>query len=285
MSSLGLLVTTAIWGSTFFIIKDAVSNINPLMLLFERFGLAAIIVGTILLWQRQNLFKNIRSGLLLGVIQWVGFLVQTVGLVYTSASNSGFITGLFIFFIPIFAFLFFKKRPTKAQLVSLATALVGLWFLTGGLSHINAGDLLTLANAVDFALFILVADNMLQNKGNPNTLNFQQFFTVSVLSILSVAVFHLPTHLGSITTQFSIAYLAIGATVVAIGLQLAAQKHLNPFTAAVLLSMEPVFAAVFSWTLGHEVFVPLHALGGVFIVIAAIIAGTPPKNNSYKHKL
>lgn len=277
LASIGLLITTAIWGSTFFIIKDAVNNINPLMLLFERFGMAAMIVGVYLLFQKQSLFKDFRNGFLLGIIQWIGFAVQTFGLVYTSASNSGFITGLFIFFIPIFAFLLFKRFPNRNQLIALIIALIGLWFLTGGLKTINIGDSLTLLNAVDFALFILIADKMLKNKSNPSTLNFQQFFTVSVLSVLSVLIFHLPTHIETLTTQLSIGYLAIMATVVAIGLQLTAQRHLNPFTASVLLSMEPVFAAAFSWTLGHEAFIPLHAVGGLCIVVAAIIAEIPTR--------
>jgi drug/metabolite transporter (DMT)-like permease len=183
-ANLGLFYAAAIWGSTFFIVKDTLNFISPTLLVGFRFTLAALILAIYLIIERQPLFTNIKQGLLMGIFLWLLYITQTIGLKITTASNSGFITGLFVAFVPIFAFLIFRKRPTYIGLAAILLSLVGLWLLSGGLKELNAGDLLTLAAAVSYAVHILIADNYLKKGADPYILCFQQFAFVGIISLV-----------------------------------------------------------------------------------------------------
>jgi drug/metabolite transporter (DMT)-like permease len=158
------------------------------------------------------------------------------------------------------------------QILALFVALIGLWFLTGGLKTPNYGDLLTFVTAIASAFYILAVDKLVKEDKSIVTLNFQQFFSVVLLSLLTMLVFRSPLSAGGPKTLVSIVYLAIFANVVTYGLQFLCMKHLKPFTASLLLSMEPVFAALFAWTIGNETFLLTRAVGGLFIIISIIIS-------------
>ncbi len=277
LSFLGLLISTAIWGSTFFVIKDTLHAIHPVALVAYRFSIAALLFALIAFVTKQKLWVHAKHGFILGLFIWFIYLFQTLGLQYTTASNSGFITGLFIVFVPLFGALLFKKKSTAMQIVSLGIALIGLWFLTGGLKTINIGDVLTLVTAIAIGLHILVIDKFVKEKKSVAVLGFQQSFTTAVLCFVTAIIFHLPMSIGGTQTIFPILYLAIFGNVMAQGLQLLSQKHLKALTATLLLSTEPVFAALFAWTLGNETFVAASAVGGLFVVIAIFISEIPIK--------
>ena len=107
LADLGLLYASAIWGTTFFIVKDTINYIDPVTLCAYRFFLAALILLPIILKTKKLPFSNLKEGLILGVFLWFIYVAQTIGLVYTSASNAAFITGLFVVFIPIFSLIIF----------------------------------------------------------------------------------------------------------------------------------------------------------------------------------
>jgi drug/metabolite transporter (DMT)-like permease len=214
---------------------------------------------------------------MLGAFLWIQYLCQTLGLKYTTASSSGFITGLFIIFVPLFSLLFFRRKPKAMQLIALGVALCGLWFLTGGLKDINIGDLLTFITAISIGLYILVIDKFVKEKKSIIVLNFQQFFVCTILSFVTILVFRLPLSIGGGQALAPILYLAIFGNAVGQGLMLLCQRYLKPVTSSLLLSTEPVFAASFSWTLGGEIFVPLKAIGGLFIVASIFLSEIPLK--------
>ena len=110
-SDLGLVYCAAIWGSTFFIVKESLFNVNPVMLVAYRFLIAAIILALFL--NKKKLFENWKQGLILGTLIAILYLTQTLGLKYTTASNSGFITGLFIIFVPIFSISLLLSQPIQ----------------------------------------------------------------------------------------------------------------------------------------------------------------------------
>jgi drug/metabolite transporter (DMT)-like permease len=274
---IGLIVATAIWGSTFFVIKDTVANIHPVTLVAYRFALAAAIFALIVFLRKEKFWNHAKHGFILGIFVWVIYLFQTLGLQYTTASNSGFITGLFIVFVPLFGLLFFKRKPKLMQLIALGIALVGLWFLTGGLQGINVGDLLTLVTAIAIGLNILVIDKFVKEKKSVAVLSFQQFLTTAVLSFATAFLFQIPLVIDQ-QAIFPIVYLAIFGSAIAQGLQLLCQRHLKALTSSLLLSTEPIFAAVFAWTLGNETFIPVSAVGGLFIVLAIFVSEIPIKS-------
>lgn len=271
LSELGLLFTVAVWGTTFVIVKDTLRNIDPLILVGYRFFISAAVLGIILLFFKQKLFTNIKQGIILGFILWLLYVPQTIGLKYTTASNSVFITGLFIVFVPVFSFILFKKFPTIIQISSIIIAVIGFWFLTGGINNINRGDAITLITAIGGALHILVADHYIKKNNNPFILNFQQLLVVSVLSFAIGGLLQrsfIPTNYGVI---WPILFLAIIPGLAAYTIQLVAQKYTAPIKVALIFVLEPVFGALFAWTLGGEHVVPVKAFGGVLIVVAMML--------------
>ncbi|NLI15190.1 MAG: DMT family transporter [candidate division Zixibacteria bacterium] len=280
---LGLFYSAAIWGSTFFIVKDTLNFISPTLLVGYRFTLAALILVIYLIIKRRNLFTNIKQGLFMGLFLWLLYITQTIGLKITSASNSGFITGLFVAFVPIFAFLMFKKRPTYFGLAAVGLSLIGLWLLSGGMKELNTGDILTLAAAMSYAIHILLADRYLKGGTNPYVLCFQQFAFVGIVSLL-LGIFDSSTHIPHDNSAiWIIVFLAIFPTLSAFVIQLLAQRFVSPLRVSLIFAFEPVFAALFAWTLGGEVFRPERALGGLLIFIAMVVSGLerPEKSRGY----
>jgi drug/metabolite transporter (DMT)-like permease len=272
-ANLGLFYAAAIWGSTFFIVKDSLRFISPTMLVGYRFTLAAVILAIYLLYKKQPLFRNLKQGLFMGIFLWLLYITQTIGLKITTASNSGFITGLFVAFVPVFAFFLFKKRPTYFGLAAVLLSILGLWLLSGGLKELNAGDILTLAAAMTYAIHILLADKYLKSGADPYALCFQQFAFVGIIS-LALGAFETNSLIPQTSSVVGIIlFLAIFPTLSAFVIQLVAQKFVSPLRVSLIFAFEPVFAALFAWTAGGELFRPERALGGLLIFVAMIVSG------------
>ncbi len=275
LADIGLFYAAAIWGSTFFLVKNSLSNIDPVTLVAYRFLLATALMLPFVF--RKKVFQNFKNGFFLGFLLWLLYVPQTLGLKYTTASNSGFITGLFVVFVPIFSFFMFKKNVSRQKTISVIVAALGLWFLTGGLKTLNLGDLLTLIAAVTYALHIIFADKYMKDS-DPYVLNFQQILTVGVLSFITAILFRLPLNIGN--TLPIILFLTLFPTLSAFLIQLIAQKFTSAIKVAMIFSLEPVFAAIFAWTIGGEKFIFTSAIGGLLIVIAMVISEIPIKNGT-----
>jgi drug/metabolite transporter (DMT)-like permease len=276
-ADLGLFWAAAIWGSTFFIVKGALEDIDPVILVGYRFMLAGLILLVYVLASGRNLKHHWGPAAFLAVVLWLLYIPQTVGLEYTTASNSGFITGLFVAFVPVFMWCLFRKRPGKIDIMATLVALGGLWILTGGMHDVNRGDILTLLAAVTYALHILFVDKYLKQGVDPVVLTCQQFLLVGALSLLAGLVLDLPFGINSTETIWVVLFLAIFPTFTAFLIQVLAQRITAPFKVSLIFSLEPVFAAMFAWTLGGEGFVTHRALGGLLIFSALVISsfGSP----------
>jgi len=141
--------------------------------------------------------------------------------------------------------------------------------------EINSGDLLTVITAIAFAVYILVADRYTKDNLDPYILSFQQFLTVGLLSVIVGLLFGLPLTVASSGTLGVILFLTLFPTLSAFVIQLVAQKHTAPVKVSLILAVEPIFAAVFAWTVGGETFMPNRALGGMLVVAAIIGAELP----------
>lgn len=283
-AELGLLYAAATWGSTFYILKDSLNYVDPIVLVSYRFGLSTIVLGAFLLYRRKNLLTNLKAGIILSVLVWIMYILQTIGLKYTTATNSGFITGMFVVFVPIFSFILFKKHTQLNKIVAILISLLGLWILTGGLNYINLGDILTLGTAVAYAIHVLLIDKYVKNNVDPYILVFQQFFFVAVASLLVSLVLKLHFNPIFSNVSWAIVYLALIPTVSAMLIQFVAQKLTTPIRASLIFAMEPVFAALFAWTLGGETFILHKALGGFLIVLAIIFSDVPLKRFNIQNK-
>lgn len=284
ISDLGLVYAAAIWGSTFFLVKDSLRSINPVTLTGYRFLLAALLMGIILKIARKNLSKHWKEGLLLGLFMWLLYIPQTIGLLYTSASNSGFITGLFVVFVPLFSFILFKTLPALSKLIAVFIAITGLFFLTGGFTSFNLGDGLTLVTAMAYALHILVTGIFMKRGRDPYVIAFQQFLTAGLLSVIISFLFQQSFSIDPIINIWIVVFLAVFPTLSAFLIQMMAQRYTTAVKVAIIFALEPVFAAVFAWTLGGESFTKLNIFGGGLIVLAMIVSELPIKEKLIVNK-
>ncbi|MCD6161803.1 MAG: DMT family transporter [candidate division Zixibacteria bacterium] len=283
LANIGLFYTAAVWGSTFFLVKQSLISINPVVLVAYRFIIAAIILAGVLIYQKKTLFKHLKEGLILGFFIWVLYIAQTLGLKITTAANSGLITGFFVAFVPLFSILFFKKKPALTGIIATIVSLTGLLVLTGGLKNVNTGDIITLLSAMAYAIHILFADRYVKNGLDPYILNFQQFLFVGLASLLTGLIFKLPFTVADINVIWVILFLALFPTLSAFVIQLAAQRFTAPITVSLILAFEPVFAVIFAWTLGREYYETSKAIGGFLIFLALVISALPSRRLGNKN--
>lgn len=270
-ADLGLVYCAAVWGATFFMVKDALAGVDPVALVAHRFILSAALLAPWAL-TRPSRSKHLKESAILAVLLFLLYVSQTVGLGYTSASNSGFITGLFVIFVPLFLLIFLGQPPTPVQWVSSVLALAGLWLLTGGIKTANFGDAITLIAAATYAGHLLATDKYVRADADPIVLAFHQFWMTGVLAALYTVVSGRSFAVSTARTSSTIVFLAVVPTLSAFFIQMKAQKTVAPVKVSLIFSLEPVFAAVFAWTLGGEPFAPARAAGGALIV-AAMMAG------------
>lgn len=271
----GLLYAALIWGATFFIVKDALSGIDPVTMVAYRFLIAGGLLMVYVLLSGRKLLENLKYSVPLAVMLWFLYVPQTLGLKYTTASNSGFITGLFVAFVPIFLLTIFKRRPTAMEVVASALSLVGLWVLTGGLQYVNIGDLLTLVTAIAYALHLLYADRYMKRGFDPYVFSCQQFLINGLLALATSLIVGLPMEITTNHAFWTVIFLAVFPTLTAFVIQMVAQKITSPLRVSLIFALEPVFAAIFAWTLGGELFVLRRAAGGLLIACALAISGLP----------
>lgn len=252
-------------------VKDALSGVDPVAMVAHRFLLSALLLAP---WAlvRPGRGRHLKESLILAVLLFLLYTTQTIGLGFTSASNSGFITGLFVIFVPIFLLFFYRKSPTVVQWVSSVLALLGLWMLTGGISSVNFGDVITLVAAATYAGHLLATDQYVRADADAVVLAFHQFWMTGSMALLYCLVSGRSLAVTGDSAAGTIAFLAVVPTLSAFFIQMWAQKVTAPVKVSLIFSLEPVFGAVFAWTLGGELFVPARAAGGGLIV-AAMMAG------------
>jgi drug/metabolite transporter (DMT)-like permease len=270
-ADLGLVYCAAVWGATFYMVKDALAGVDPVAMVAHRFLLSALLLAP---WAlvRPARGRHLKESLILAVLLFLLYTTQTIGLGHTSASNSGFITGLFVIFVPLFLLLFFRKSPTVVQWVSSVLALLGLWMLTGGISSVNFGDVITLIAAATYAGHLLATDKYVRADADAVVLAFHQFWMTGLMALIYCLLSGRPLAVAGDKAAGTIAFLAVVPTLSAFFIQMWAQKVTAPVKVSLIFSLEPVFGALFAWTLGGERFVPARAAGGGLIV-AAMMAG------------
>lgn len=267
----GLLYCAAVWGATFYMIKDALDGVHPVALVAHRFLLsAALLLPWVALRGRRWILM--KEGAVLAAFLSVLYLSQTAGLVYTTASNSGFITGLFIFFVPLFLLVFLGRPPAPLQWAAVAVALGGLWLLTGGPREFNRGDALTILSAITYAGHLLATDRYVKADADPVLIAFHQFWMTGLACLALSWGLGASLEIRTGAAGAVIVFLAVIPTLSAFYIQMRAQKSTEPLKVSLIFSTEPVFAALFAWTLGGEPFIPSRAVGGGLIFCAMVAA-------------
>jgi len=266
LASLAILVMTAAWGSTFFLIKDVVTRLGVTDLLAVRFGVATLALLVLAGRHLKMSAETLRRGVLLGVLYGLAQILQTFGLARTSASVSGFITGLYVVATPLLGAVILRTRVERRVWLAVMLATAGLGVLSLHGFSVGYGELLTLAASMIYALHIL-AMSRLTTPGTTISLTLVQMIVITVVCTVA-ALPHGIALPASAADWGAVLYLGVLAGALTMFLQTWAQGHLDPTRAAVIMAMEPVWAAAFAVALGGESITGRMLLGGLAILAA-----------------
>ena len=273
-----LILTTLVWGATFVQIKDALSDISPL--LFNTVRMAVAGAALVLMFQkhlRSMSRSSVLMGCLVGSFLWAGYEFQTTGLRLTTPSKSAFLTGFSVILVPVFLALFWRRHVNRWVVGGVITALVGLYLMTvpagngGGLNleSINRGDLLTIGCAVFFALHIINLGRAMQ-KYKFEQIATLQTLVAATLMLLTIPVLEHPHVIWSARVIWAILVTGLLGTAAAFTIQAWAQQFTAPTYTALIFLLEPVFAWITSYVLLHER-LGLRAGLGALLILAGIV--------------
>lgn len=273
-ADLALIGVTVGWGASFLFTKEAINQIEVFNFIALRFFIA-FAFSFVIFYKRMikaNL-KGLLYGGILGTILFVSYGVQTLGLQYTSVSNSAFITGLSVVLVPIILSLLDKRLPSPKLMLCSMVAASGLALLTlsNGLNSINIGDILTLISALGFATHIIVVGK-LASKEDPFVMAIIQFGVVTVLSTLISVGIETPVLPTTSSLWLNIVGLSIVCTAGAFITQNVAQKYTTASHTALIYTLEPVFAAVAGYIFVGEVLSGSGLMGASLIVTGMLIS-------------
>lgn len=261
-----LLGITAIWGFTFPAMKVSLDYVSPILFLAYRFGIASLLM--LLIFRNKVLRRDtLKEGFILGITLFFGHGFQIIGLKYTTASNSAFITSLYVVFTPFIAYLILREKIKPGNFVSLIIAVIGLYLISGASLKFNKGDLLTVLSALSFAFQIV----LVQKFGEKDYLSlaFWQISWNFIFSFMYAGIvegFKFPTNY---LPWAGILYTSLFATVIAFTLQIRYQGKTKAHKAALIYSAEPIFGHIAAFITIGEV-LSLKGYAGAGLILAAI---------------
>ena len=269
VASFALVGVTAVWGYTFLAVQDAVASMPVMDFLAWRFLLASVVMIALRpTCLRSVTRQELLRGLALGAVLGLGYIAQTYGLRYTSAAVSGFITGMFVVLTPVMSWILLRRKTNRSTWMVVALATVGLALLILKGWTVGIGELLTLGCAVLFAIHIVFLGEW-SPQYDPYAFSLLQIGAVAIISLIAAAP-------GGITMPPSaevwgvVLLTGVLATAVAFFVQTWAQSLISATRAAVVMTMEPVFAGLFAVVIGGNQ-LTLRTLGGAACILAAML--------------
>jgi drug/metabolite transporter (DMT)-like permease len=270
IASIALVAICAVWGSTFLIVQKAVGQMPVMDFLAVRFTAAALVMFAL----RPTCFhgmtrQGLRRGMGLGVVLGAGYITQTYGLRYASATVSGFITGMFVVFTPVISWLILRKKVNRNTIFAVVLATAGLALLSLHGWTVGSGELLTLACAIFFAIHIVGLGEW-SAKYEAYGFALIQIATVAVIALLAALPggLKLPPDAG---TWGTVGITAVFATALAFLVQTWTQSLVPAVTAAIIMTMEPVFAGIFGVFFGKNHLTLQIIFGAVCVLTAMLI--------------
>jgi drug/metabolite transporter (DMT)-like permease len=264
-----LVGVTAVWGYTFLAVQDAIARMPVMDFLAWRFVVASVVMIILRPTSLRNVTRlELLRGLGLGTVLGLGYIAQTYGLRYTSAANSGFITGMFVVLTPVMSWILLRRKTNRSTWMVVALATVGLALLSLNGWSVGIGDLLTLGCAVFFAIHIVGLGEW-SSQYKPYAFSLLQIAAVAVISLIAATPegIAMPPDPG---VWEVIGITAVLATAVAFLIQTWAQSLVSATRAAVVMTMEPVFAGLFAVVIGGNRLTP-RTIGGAACILAAML--------------
>lgn len=276
-ADIALGLAALIWGATFVLVKDALADVSVFVYLAVRFALAAVVMA-IFFWRsmRGLTLASVWAGAQIGFFMFAGYAFQTTGLKFTSPSKAAFITGSSVVLVPLLLALFSSNRRVNKWIwAGAVSALAGLYFLTvppEGLGGLNRGDPIVFGCAVAFALHMIIIGRYVE-RHSVGALAVIQVATTAVLASLAIPLASItgleqPHWRWSSTLTAAVLITALGSTAFGFSAQTWAQQYTSPTHTAILISLEPVFAAITSWIVARE-----HLGGRILLGAGLIFAG------------
>lgn len=291
--TVSILTATIIWGSTFVAQSMGMEHIGPFTFQAVRSLLGALILLPIIAiadkfsnaGDGKNFFSRWRdpllwkAGLFCGLPLFIAVNLQQVGIVDTDAGKAGFLTAMYIVFVPVFG-IFVGQKPSKWIPLSVVLGVIGLYFLScAGVTSVAGADLLLLGCAVAFAVQILFVDKFV-SRVDCLRLNCISALLCAVLSGILMAFFETPNWAGIQSCAGTLAYAGFLSTGIAYSLQIIGQKNLPPATASLLMSMESVVAVLSGWLVLQERLSVWEGIGCVLVFTAVILSQLPDKKKA-----
>ena len=273
-----LLLVTFIWGISFPAIKISLNESSPFFFNCIRFTLA-LFMFLLFFYNKINIsiFQKWKAGIILGVFMSAGFAFQTLGMKFTSASKSAFITGMSLIFIPFAQYIILGNKPKTENLIGAVIVMTGLYILSEAyFISLNPGDLLTLICAVCFAVHIVLLDKYTKEYGL-HYLLFGQFITAFLTSIIFMIVFDILIfddfffNFNFITVS-SIIYTSVFSILLGVLLMTKYQKQTTPLRAGIIYNMESLFAVFFAYIILSEILNFNQITGALIMIIGLLIS-------------
>jgi drug/metabolite transporter (DMT)-like permease len=269
-----------IWGATFVLVKQALQDVSTLLFLALRFSLAASALALVLRGRYTGFAsgrQTLKGGVLAGICLFSGYLFQTFGLRYTTASKSAFITGLSIVMVPLLGSAVYKNVPHASEWLGVVIATFGMALLTlqGGRLGISFGDLLTLFCAVGFAAHILIVGHYSRRVGFEG-LSLVQISTAALIALGTFWWVEPPRIQWTPGLLVALGVTGLLATALAFTVQAWAQRHTSATHTALIFALEPVFAWLTSFLVVGEILSTRAALGAVLILCGIILVELKP---------
>jgi drug/metabolite transporter (DMT)-like permease len=277
IAALLLVICTMLWGFAFIAQKSAMDSMGPLTFAGVRYLLGGLLVLPLALFERRRRPAPISGRIwgaiaLMSLVFFFGSWLQQAGLATTTATNAGFLTGLYVFFVPILGFALFRTRPHKIIFVCVPLALIGIYYLNGGgLDSFNPGDSLIVGSAVFWAAHVVLIGYLARHTGLPVFVSAISFLSAGALALALAFVLEQPNLTGISAGWLEIAYAGVLSTAVAFTLQAVGQQYVPPANAAIILSAESLFAAIGGALLLGERLLPI-GYAGAALIFAAIVA-------------
>lgn len=279
LATVALVVVTAIWGSTFFLVRDVVQRMAVADFLAVRFLVAALVM--VVLFARPLLRLPRRQwlqGLALGAVYGLAQLMQTSGQVYASASVSGFVTGMYVVFTPLLATVLLRQRMPSVTWVAVLLATGGLALLSLQGFSVNRGVLLVLISALLYGLHIVGLGHW-SRPGDAFALSTVQMLAIAVVCLLATLP-RGPALPPDRAAWLVLLYMAVAAGAGAMLVQTWAQAHMPATRAAIVMTLEPVFAAAFAVALGGESLGWRMLAGGALVLAAMYLVELAPRRRA-----
>jgi drug/metabolite transporter (DMT)-like permease len=274
-ADLTLLLISIIWGSAFVAQRLAAQAGSIYLFNGARYLLAAMVVLPFVRRDTQSVSPSSREQykwmFIAGFVLFVGSALQQLGVAYTTAGNAGFITSLYVVLVPVVLFILWREKVHWMSLVAVVLAGVGAFFLsTGGRFEVRAGDALELVGALFWTFHVIVLGKY-ASKFEPMSFSIGQLIVCGLLN-LGVGLFAGESMPLNLPLLGSIAYTAFFSLGLCYTLQIWAQRHTPPADAALILSLESVFAVLSGWLLLDERLAPIQVFGCTLIFVAVLLS-------------